>query len=210
MSEDGPGIDLEAAAVVPVADLDRTAAGRQATALDVLRLAIASLDAQRAELAAAGDYETLARGGADVAALIGDLGILLNAVRRNLATLIDRLPRENRRAKPRVEVPNLGVVEVEGGSEWKGWRSEDLLTRLVYGCLVTEDGEVIEQAPLDTAEAVVKVLCACLPLTESLGWRKGSKQPDGTWSGLRGQGIDLEDYAVKVTKPRLATLPKRP
>lgn len=184
-------------------------AARTTSALVAIRAAIADLDLQRRELVAAGDYVTLALGGADVATLIADLGILLDAVRRDLARLLDALPRKNRRAKPRVEVPGLGPVEVEGGSEWKQWRSEDLLTRLVYGCLVNDDGEVIDRPPLDAAEAIVAVLTSCLPLTESLGWRKGSKQPDGTWSGLRGEGIDLEDYAVRTDKPRLAKLPKR-
>lgn len=198
------------AQVVPIDDLDRSAAGRTSNALEVLRLAIVALDAQREVLLAAGDYETLAHGGADVEALIRDLGTLLNQVRRDVATLLDALPRKNRRAKPRVEVPGLGVVEVMGGNDWKRWDSERLLRHLIYATLVSEDGEVVSASPTEVADRIANMLVEVLPITESLGWRRGTKQPDGTWSGLRGWGIDLEDWAERVGKPRLATIPKRP
>lgn len=199
----------------------RAAAARQESALQLLRQAIGDLDVQRAELAAAGDYETLAHGGADVAALIADLGILLSQVRRDVAVLLDALPRENRRAKPRAMVAGLGMVEVDGGTEWKGWESERLLRDLVVRALLvftgltpaewnaSEDGDYVDESVGTITDAVCAVLLDCLPVTESLGWRRGQKQPDGTYSGLRGQGIDLDDYAERTAKPRLAKFPKR-
>lgn len=171
-----------------------------------LRLALLRLDEQRAALAAAGDTAALAWGAADLEAVIGDLRDLHRATRADLARLVDA-DHAGRRGRPTTTIEGLGIVEVWGGMERRNWQSSALLKLLLLRAITDADGAFIHDlTPLDLVDHVFAVLNDCLPLTGSLAWRVGMR---GKGNGLRGYGIEVEDYCDEVEQPRLAKVPRR-
>jgi len=200
------------AKVVPVA---------QISPLRALRSALLALDDQRLELEAAGDWETLANGAADLNMLLADLRTMERDTKLGVARLLDakweaegklkRYPDGRPRTRPKEEVAGLGLVEVEGGMERKGWESEKILRRLIFTAITTPDGEPVPfDGPGEVAEAIYAKVAACLPLTASLSWRVGQlDKATGQWSGLRGAGIEPGDVCEEVEKDRTVKVPKR-
>lgn len=174
-----------------------------------LRQGLMLLDDQRQALAAKGDIDSLAYGSADLAVIIGDLQTLNRSTRLDIAKLM-LAAHEGKRGNPKHEVPGLGIIDVPGGHEWRDWESERLLRKLMTDA-ITEDGELRHfDHPSEVVDRVYEVLVACLPVTASLGWRVGKfDKATEEWTGLRGAGIDPEDYANHAEKERLAQVPKR-
>lgn len=182
--------------------------------LRAIRSAMLDLDDQRLALVEAGDVDRLANGAADLKVVIGDLNTLHRNVRSDLAAmLIHRHEVEggNPKRRPKVEVEGLGVVEVPSGRERKNWKSVELVRRLVTEAIVdTETGEMRHDSVPKAVAEILKVLEDCLPLTGSLGWRVGTfDKVSEEWTGLRGHGIDPDDWSDEVEKDRLAEIPKR-
>lgn len=183
-----------------------------------LRRGLLTLDDQRQELARVGNVDDLAYGVADLGVVMDDLSNLRRAARDDIAKILLARQQEARdrgekvRGNPKHEVPGLGVIDVPGGNEWKDWDSPRLLRKLMRDAILDEDGDLLHfDHPAEVVERVYEVISACLPITASLGWRVG--QFDKTteeWTGLRGAGIDPEDYATHAAKPRLAKVPNRP
>lgn len=193
-----------------------------AHALQAIRESIVALDDQRAELARQGDVANLAYGAADLAAVAADLKVVERQARMDIATVLDsewlaagkmKLRDDGTPTRlPDVEVPGLGKVKVSGGRERVDWESERLLRRLIAQALVTEDGELVEfETPNDAIDAMFDALSPCLPLTGSLQWRVGSEdKATSTFTGLRGQGIDPDEWCDIKISDRVATVPRRP
>lgn len=178
-----------------------------------IRDGILQAEAQAAVLLANGDIERLANATADVKVIYDDIGTFIRARRADIANyLIAQHEREggNPRRRPKLEVEGLGIVEVPSGRERKNWRSPELLMRLIAQAIISEDGEARFSDPIDAATAIYETLLDCLPVTASLGWRVGSfDKVSETWTGLRGHGIDLDEFSDEVEKDRLADIPKR-
>lgn len=199
-------LSFPSAAVEPVGSAIET----QGDPLPILRKAALALDDQRADMVARRDKVGLANGSADLALFQSDLAAVQDAVRRDLARLMLE-DHGDKRGNPKLEVDGLGVVDVPGGREWKKWESMKLMRRLAFSAILDDGGEVrADMAPSDVVEAVLEKLTACLPTGESVAWKVGQlDKATGEWSGLRGQGIDPEDYGDFEDKPRLAKIPKR-
>jgi hypothetical protein len=119
---------------------------------------------------------------------------------------------KRKRGNPKHEVAGLGVIDVPGGSEWKGWESERLLRDLITLALIEPDGTYRSfDHPKDVADSVYETLVTCLPATASLQWRVGSiDKATGQPTALKAAGIDPNDYAERVDKERLAKIPAKP
>jgi hypothetical protein len=214
----GTGHDLEPTSPLP----------QRSDAVLAMRHAITRLDDQRADLEAAGDVDSLAYGAADVALLKRDLGTLERATKASIAhVLIGELMAEideareageserrltaMARRRPKREVEGLGRVEVPGGNERKNWDSPRLLRDLMLQAVVDPDTGELREFPSGPAmvDAIYEVIAKCLPITGSLSWRVGSlDKATNEFTGLRGQGIDPDDYSDNIEKDRLAVVPK--
>lgn len=189
----------------------------QRTGLADLRRALLGLDDQRIALVAAQDADGLAFGSAALRDIITDLSALKRNVDADLAALLlacheaaGLTPRRN----PKHFVEGLGEVDVPGGNERKNWESEAILKLLVQRTFF--DHETGEKKDLGTQEDAVaefvEILKSCLSFGGSTAWKVG------TWDGatksyvggLRGVGIDPEDFCDEQAKQRLAVIPKRP
>lgn len=185
--------------------------------LAVLRSAILAWDEERLRLAEAGDYEALAWGAQGLGALTSDLRQLHEDVRRDVAEIVDDLQGNLSSdgtyyyGVNRIEVPGLGLVEVNGGWTRTKWRSTELLRYLLRDIadhsperIVTADGEIVDPAESELLARIADVLSETMPLNPSLSWRVG--KTDGS-TGLRKHGVDSDDWCEKVPKVRLATVP---
>lgn len=143
--------------------------------LSDLRRIIADLDAQRADLAAAGDLDRLAAGLAAVRKITGDLRDLAAGIETDVAALMP---------DKQVEIPGVGVIERRKGTDRRKWQSEDLLRTLIRDELDDGTGEL--PSPAETLDRVLGVVTACMPVTGSLGWRV---------TALRERGIDPDEWA---------------
>lgn len=177
-----------------------------------LRRAFLVLDDERKTLAEAGDVDRLAYGVADIASIVGDLNTIKRSAEADIAAIM-LAEHGERRGNPKHEVPGLGVIDVPGGTERKGWESRKLLERLVRDVVADpETGELRHfESPVDVAEAITAMIVDCLSITPSTAWKVGTKNTaTGEWdNGLRGRGIDPGDWCDVVEKPRLAKVPKR-
>ncbi len=209
---DGELVDDTPGEIEPVAhEVARTGGG-----LAELRRGLLALDDQRAEMVRRQDADGLAHGIADVRDIITDLSALKRASESDLGGILIACHEAaglSPRANPKHFVDGLGEVKVPGGTERKNWQSEDLLRRLVRETLYdAETGEARFDSPADAADAIIEMLLSCISFTGSLSWKVG------TWDGasksyvggLRGHGIEPEDYCDEGEKPRLAVIPKRP
>jgi hypothetical protein len=178
---------------------------RNADIIYNLRLLFAQMDDRRAELAKAGDVESLAHGAADVDLLASELSTIKRSAQADIAKIFAETGERKR------EVPNLGIVEVKGGFDRKNWQSRKLLNRIIMEAILdTETGEFFTTEPAEVASAIETAISTVLGMTGSTSWKVGEKSADGTYKGgLRSIGIDPEDYCDEVEKPRLATIPKR-
>lgn len=170
-----------------------------------LRLLFAQMDDRRAELAKAGDVESLAHGAADVDLLAFELSTIKRSAQADIARIFAETGERKR------EVPNLGVVEVKGGFDRKNWQSRKLLNRIIMEAILDpETGEFFTTEPAEVASAIETAISTVLGMTGSTSWKVGERAADGTYKGgLRSVGINPEDYCDEVEKPRLATIPKR-
>lgn len=202
--------------------------------LMALRQAIMVLDDQRAALAEAGDYEGLAFGGRDLGVLVGELDTVLRQVRVDVAGLLDDVERERRTeireraeadgkkvpkfaeedarlGKVKREVDGLGLVEVNGGYDRKGWQSLDLLRKML-GIALDEmplvNPETGEDAHAQVYDRLVEVLGDTMPLHPSLQWKVGTDWEGKPPTGLRKYGINPDDWCERTDKLRLASWPR--
>lgn len=178
---------------------------RNADIIYNLRLLFAQMDDRRAELAKAGDVESLAHGAADVDLLASELSTIKRSAQADIARIFAETGERKR------EVPNLGVVEVKGGFDRKNWQSRKLLNRIIMEAILDpETGEFFTTEPAEVASAIETAISTVLGMTGSTSWKVGERAADGTYKGgLRSVGINPEDYCDEVEKPRLATIPKR-
>jgi hypothetical protein len=156
--------------IVPVEDsvvaLDTTNSLRK----DLLRA-----DDRRAELVAAGDWQTLAWGLVEMKKIKADLDALVREVEENIAALLP---------DKKATVDGLGVLERRTSSSRK-WDSEGLLRDLVRKYLDPEQtGELT--VTWETVSGLIAMLQKALPLTGSLGWRV---------TPMREHGINPDDYS---------------
>lgn len=145
---------------------------------------------------------------ADPLDLIGDGAEVTDYVRilwdlkdgmTSLKLLIDAVEAETVEVIPGViDVPGIGRVTVKAGANRKGWDHEGL-TRQVTArladdphLLADEDGEL--RPPADIVARVIEGWADCA----SPSWKVGAtKDAEGNvLNGLRGLGIDLEDYVT--------------
>ena len=141
-----------------------------------LRRAIAQLDQQRHDLAAAGNLHTLAAGLAQLRALTGDLRQLAQHVEDDVAALMP---------DKQVEIPGVGVIERRKGTDRRKWQSEDLLRTLIRDEIDPDGtGELPDAGTV--LQSVMTVVTECVPITGSLGWRV---------TKLRERGIDPDEWA---------------
>jgi hypothetical protein len=136
-------------------DLDTTSVGAVLQAFDqVLMLA----DQQRAKLADAGDWQSLAYGLAAFRDFKANLDTLMRAIEDDVAA---HLPEK------KVVVDNFGTIERRSATS-RRWDSEGLLQYMVRDVLDPDHtGEVNYDRMWDLIEALKKAL----PFTASLGWR---------------------------------------
>lgn len=214
-------IEIDAEIVGDEVEVFDAFAGAPLSSVAALRRGLMALDDDRQALAKVGDVDTLAFGVADLTVLISDLQTLQRSARDDIAKVLlwnravenEALEADGKKPKkgnPKHEVPGLGIIDVPGGNEWKDWDSPALLRRLMSEAIL-ENGELRHfDHPNEVVDAVYDVLVACLPVTASLGWRVGQfDKVTEEWTGLRGAGIDPEDYASHTAKARLAVVPKR-
>lgn len=145
--------------------------------LTALRRAIADVDTQRQDLVDAGDLHNLAHGLAQLAAILGDLRQLKDAVEADVASLME--------AK-KVEVPGLGVIERRKATTRKAWDWPSLLPALVRGDL-DPDGT----GELPAAGEVVDTLVTLIQ--EVILGGGTSKAP--LVGGLKARGFDPDEWA---------------
>ena len=217
MTDDDP-IDGELVGDNPSA-LEPAATGvvQRGAGLAALRRGLLALDDQRIAMVQRQDADGLAHGSADLRDIITDLSALKRNVDSDLAQLLIAChdaaglsPRRN----PKHFVAGLGEVDVPGGNERKDWQSEEILRLLIQRTFYDhETGEAKpHESPEAAVEAFVDLLKSCLSFGGSTAWKVG------TWDGsakvyvggLRGVGIEPEDYCTEQAKPRLAAIPKRP
>jgi hypothetical protein len=190
--------------------------------LRALQGVLLALDDDRQRLAEAGDYETLAAGGQDLEVITKDLRDILDQTRKDLARIVD----ENQGnlssdgtyyyGVNRVEVPGVGMLEVNGGWTRTKWRSEALLNKLLLDVaeasterIVTEDGELVDPAQSVLLRDVIACIKETMPLTASLSWKVGTEKATGEKTGLKARGVTDTDWCERMPKQRLATIPKR-
>jgi hypothetical protein len=133
--------------------------------------ALLAMDDYRAQLAEAGDWNTLAVG------LVN-----LNDFKTNLIMLIQQIELDIYGLMPdkKTVIEGVGILEKRRANT-KKWESNRLLEDIVSSKLQTETGEI---HPSDIF-SLIDTLQRVLPLTGSLGWRTGE---------LKKENIDIEDY----------------
>ena len=152
-----------------------------------LRQAIARLDEEAREVAALGDYETLARGYAELSALKRDLTTLIAAIGD---LFVDTVPKHVTGAGKEfhnpVHIEEVGTFEVVRRPATRRWESDELLHKLVRDNIVDRaTGDVPDFEALAVVERVVAAISAAAPFTPSMGWRV---------TALREQGVEIDDY----------------
>lgn len=212
---DEPGAEL---ALRPSAEIEV-----RSETLRALQAVLLGMDEQRRELAEAGDYETLSAGAQDLAVITKDITDLLRDTRRDIADIVDKMQGNLSSDESyyygvnRIEVPGVGVVEVNGGWTRTKWRSEALLhhlvTQAIEGCeevIVNADGEPVVIRDSCVVTSIMEVVKDTMPLTASLSWKVGQEKKGGEVTGLKRHGVDDEDWCERTPKERLATVPNHP
>lgn len=138
--------------------------------LVILRDAIASADAEREELAALGDTESLAIGLVGLRMLVRDLRTLADATEDDLA----RVMGEQRERMLAIEY--VGIFKRQRSTTRREWQSVDLARRLVVEAM--ERGEI--NHPLDVVELLLR--------HGSITWRV---------TPLRESGLDPAEWCVE-------------
>jgi hypothetical protein len=149
--------------------------------VDTWVYAITALDAQRAELAAAGETGMLAFGLDRIRELRRQLGDLERAVEADVATLMDGKTET---------VDGLGTLERRRGTDRKAWQSDDLLKLIVRQAVDPEGTGEVAGTPIEVLGRVLEAITDCVPVTPSLGWRV---------TALRSHGVDPDEWCE--TKP---------
>ena len=219
MNDDNEIIDAELVDDTPSAlvALPNAVAVETRSGLAELRRGLLALDDQRADMVARQDADGLAHGAADVRDIITDLSALKRNVESDLAALLlacheaaGLSPRRN----PKHFVEGLGEIDVPGGNERKDWESGKILKLLIQRTFYDhETGEAKPHAsPREAVEGFVEILESCLSFGPSTAWKVGTwdKPTESYIGGLRGVGIEPEDYCTEQANPRLAVIPKRP
>lgn len=196
-----PGTGLE-----PVAT---EAVQRQSVGLADLRASLTYLDDVRADLKLARDVDNLAHGAADVALIIGDLRALERQTKADIAEIMLE-DHGTARGNPKRTVEGLGIIDVPGGNERKNWDSERLLRKIMLEAIIDENGEIMPGSPAELTDVLFKALVEVLPITPSLGWRVGSfDKATQQLTGLKGRGVDPDEWCENTPKQRLAAIPKK-
>jgi hypothetical protein len=156
-------------------------------ALLAIRQALALLEDEAKDIALAGDYETLARGYAELTLLKRDLTSVLTIISD---LIVDTVPvqvnEKGREYRDPFSIEGVGTFEVVRRAATRRWDSEELVGRIVRGAIVdAETGEVPDQDTLSAIRRVVDALTAAAPFTPSMGWRT---------TALKELGIDIDDY----------------
>lgn len=156
-------------------------------ALAAIRVALAHLEDQAAEIAETGDYELLARGYAELTLLKKDLTSVLGIISD---LIVDTVPVQvsarGKEYRDPFSIEGVGTFEVVRRAPTHKWDSDDLLHKIVRDNIVDrETGEVPDDATLAAVGRVVDAITEAAPFTPSMGWRV---------TALREQGIDVDDY----------------
>jgi hypothetical protein len=167
-------------------------------ALLALRQALALLEDEARDIALTGDYETLARGYAELVALKRDLTTIVGIV---ADLIVDTVPvqvsSKGKEYRDPVHIDEVGTFEVVRRAPTRRWESDELLRKLVRDNLVDRStGELPDEATLEVVERVVAAITAAAPFTPSMGWRV---------TALREQGVDIDDYC-STNRPEGLTL----
>lgn len=152
------------------------AAPATADPITLLREVLAQADTQRANLAAAGDGETIARAIPLLKALYGDLATLIRSCEDDVvAWMPDR----------KVEIDGLGVLERKKATDRRQWDSERLLGIVARIALDPDATGEIPADPIEVLDRLTEAITKAMPITGSLGWRV---------TALREMGLDPDDY----------------
>lgn len=148
----------------------------QQAPVDQLRQAIARLDAERDQLAEAGNLDTLAVGLAQLRLLAKDLRTLTEAVEADVANMMP--------AKTH-EIDGFGVLEVRTSTTRNQWQWESLWPALVRLTLDPEGTGELPELPT--------VVASMTSLVEQVIGLTGSKGPRLTQ--LRALGFDPDEWS---------------
>lgn len=167
-------------------------------ALMALRQALALLEDEAKDIALTGDYETLARGYAELSALKKDLNTVLGTI---ADLIVDTIPvqvsEKGKEYRDPVHIDEVGTFEVVRRSPTRRWESDELLRKLVRDNIVDRStGEMPDEDTLAAIERVVGAIAAAAPFTPSMGWRV---------TVLKEQGVDIDDYC-STNRPEGLTL----
>lgn len=228
--------DDSATSRVPALVGDLPESAPRTPGLLALRGALMALDNERIALAEAGDYEQLARGGAAIDIIAGDLGAILRSTKLDIARILDTAESERRAAiraeeypgvdeddpaipyslSPRLgpvraEVEGVGAVDVNGGWDRKNWQSMKLLERMLHIALDPMDlwsteGEEQHDAVI---ERLMDVLGEVMPLHPSLQWKVGRYAKGKPPTGMKRFQLDDEEWCDRTPKPRQASWPRQ-
>lgn len=173
-----------------------------------LRQAIVALDDQRQAMTERKDVTNLAWGAADLAAVIADLQTLRRQVTADIATIVAE--GYEGRGRLKVDIPGLGRVEVPSGNERKNWQSRELLRKVVWDVVFDpETGGYRYDTANEMVDAIIDAVERTMPVSGSTSWKVGQfDKATETWTGLRGQGIEPDDWCDVEAKPPLAVVPK--
>ena len=133
--------------------------------------ALMEMDDYRAELAEAGNWESLCYGLTNLIAFKQNLVALIEAIQVDVYELMP---------DKKVVIEGLGVFE-KRRSNTKKWESERLLNDIVNSKLNNGTGEI---TPTDVFE-LVDTLKRVMPITPSMGWRV---------TELKKENIDTDNY----------------
>jgi hypothetical protein len=156
-------------------------------ALLALRQALAPLEDEARAIAVTGDYETLARGYAELTALKRDLTTILGIVGDlTVETIPVQVSAKGKEYRDPVHIEGVGTFEVTRRAPTRRWESDELLHKLVRDNIVDRStGELPDETALAAVDRVVSAIQAAAPFTPSMGWRV---------TALREQGVDVDDY----------------
>lgn len=143
---------------------------------DPLIAALTHANDRRAELAEAGDWESLGWGLDRLTEIHRQLSELVAAIESDVYELMP---------EKRGTIDHLGTLEKKRGSNRKKWQSDRLVTRLVRAALDPEGTGELPDSPYEAVDTVVSTLTACAPFTGSMGWRV---------TALKERGIDPDEW----------------
>jgi hypothetical protein len=167
------------------ADLVPAASQVQAAAsngIEGLRHWIMTADDMRAELAEAGDYQSLAFALAQLRTLMGDMRMLTDAIEANVADLMP---------ERRLEMSGVGVFEKRRATARKQWDWQTLLDDAIGKALVDPETGELPSTVGAAVQLVVDTIMDVAPLTPSANARVGA---------LKERGLDPGSYCEEEAR----------